>query len=189
MVNTISIDPVRHIRYIRMKLAERLRRALDEHKPHGNPGYGGYRPAGRGAGHPVDRMLARGTISEEEYAAACRFRAEYEACANRGYGKTVNWDTISLYAVEDTSSGGRVRSERRSVLPRNDLDFVVDTIKQIDDVFVVVGPLGFQVLRAVAVMGIPLISVSKHLSVHRDVAAFRFREALECLTDYYGSKQ
>lgn len=170
-----------------MKLAERLRLALDSHTPHGNPGYGGHRPTGRGAGHPIDRMLARGTISEEEYAAANRFRSEFEVFANRGYGKTVNWDAISLYAVED-EGGGRVRSERRSISPRNQLDFVVDTGRQINNVFVAVGPLGFQVLRAVAVMGIPLVSVSKHLMVHRDVAAFRFREALECLTDYYGSE-
>lgn len=131
-------------------------------------------------------MLARGSLSDEEYLALCRFRAEYEAAAVRGYGSTANWDNLDLYAVEDDGQSGRMRASKQPKTPRSDPARVVDTLGQINAVFVAVGPLGFEFLRAVAVLGLPLVAVAGLLSIHRDIAAFRFREAVETLADHYG---
>lgn len=169
-----------------MKLADVLRKALDAHKPHGVAGgYDGKRPAGKAPGHPLDRMLARNTISQDEYLACCRFRAEYEAAVSFSSGATVNWDQLDLYAVQDDEATGRIRSSKQPKMPKQDIGHYVDVRGHIDAVYQSVGPLSFQFLRGVAVLGLPLKEIARVLGIHRDIAGFRFREAVETLVDHY----
>lgn len=167
-------------------LARKLQSALDADKPHGSPGYDGRRPIGR-ASHPVDTMKARGSISDQEYLAALRFRTDYDLAFTEGAGGVVDFSRMEMFAVDyDKELAGRHRSEKRVTRVPSGPARLIDSKRDLAMAKVAVGPLGFQILRGVVVMGIPIVAIAKELGIHRDYVSFRMHEALESLIEFYG---
>jgi hypothetical protein len=160
------------------KLSDALSSALDTYQT----------PQGSRAVYAVDYLYKRGTLPEELYIAACAFRADYEAAIGLSSAPITNWGAFEAMALTDNPDllGGRHKASQRLTKVPSGPRPVVDARKTITEVRVVVGSLGFQILRAICGLGVPIAAVAQLIGVHRDIVSFRLREALHDAADYYG---
>jgi hypothetical protein len=159
-------------------LADQLSMALDAYKP----------PQGVRVSHPVDYLYKRGTLSEELYAAALAFRSDYEAASGLSSAPITNWSAFEALALTDDPdlrSGRHKASMRITKVPAGPRP-IVDAKATLVQLRWTVGSLGFQILRGVAGLGVPIAAIATLLGVHRDVVSFRFREALHDAAEFYG---
>lgn len=158
-------------------LAQQLRTALDTYQP----------PQGVRVSHPIEYLFKRKTIPVELYVAAQHFRADYECAIGDSSAPIVNWDSFEQMALTDNPllQGGRHKSSMKLGRAPAGLRPVIHAKDTLVQVRQHVGPLGFQVARAVCGMGIPIAAVAGFLGVHRDVMSFRLKEVLYDLADFY----
>jgi hypothetical protein len=161
-----------------MNLAEKLSAALDDYRP----------PAGTRVSHPIEFMYKRGTLAEELYRAAQAFKADWECASGLSSAPIVNWEAFFANALTDNPllQEGRPRSSPRVTRVPNGPQQIVDARKELARLRWCVGGLGFQILRAVCGLGIPVQAVSQLLGVHRDVVSLRLREGLYDAAQFYG---
>jgi len=174
--------------------AKELAALLDRHQPHQRPGFAGRPPVATGkarrrySAHPLDSLYRRRAISKEAYVAGLRFRSDWELADVGGEGVT-NYDRLFPLPKEEIvnelafprPSPKPVRRPPSSIpAHRYDAKLMLAKLR------VITGSFGFQLMRGVAVMGIPLQAIATELKLHRDFVSLRLREALEDAAAFYG---
>jgi hypothetical protein len=133
-------------------------------------------------------MHRRGTLQDELYRAAQAFKSDWECVSGLSSAPIVNWESFALQALTDNPllQDGRPRSAPRVTKVPNGPRQIIDVKAELVRLRWCVGSLGFQVLRAICGLGIPVQAVAQLLGVHRDVVSLRLREALFDAAEFYG---
>jgi hypothetical protein len=159
-------------------LAGKLSAILDTYQP----------PVGVRVSHPVEFLWKRGVLDPVQYAAANAFRADYECAVGDSSAPIVNWGAFESMALTDNPDllGGRHKSSMRVARPPAGPRPIVDARKTLFNLRWSLGHFGFQVMRAVCGLGIPIVVVSREISLDKNIVGHRLREALWDAADYYG---
>jgi hypothetical protein len=159
-------------------LAELLSTTLDAYKP----------PAGVRVSHPVEFLWKRGVLDPAQYAAANAFRSDYECACGDSSAPIVNWAAFEMNALTDNPLllGGRHKSAMRVARVPSGPRPIVDARSILLDLRWTLGSLGFQLMRGVCGLGIPLVVISGLIKIDKNHVSLRLREALYDAADFYG---
>jgi hypothetical protein len=159
-------------------LADTLSKVLDTYKP----------PVGVRISWPVEYLWKRGVLDPAQYSAANAFRADYECAVGESSAPIVNWQAFEMNALTENPDllGGRHKSSMRVARVPSGPRPIVDARKVMLDLRWSVGSLGFQLLRGVCGLGIPIVVISREIKLDKNITGHRLREALWDAAEYYG---
>lgn len=158
-------------------LADKLSAALDTYRP----------PQGVRVSHPIEYLYKRGTLSTELYIAAQAFRSDYETACGLSSAPIINWASFEQMAMTDNPDlrGGRHRAAKHVTRVPSGPRPLVDSRATLIRLRWTIGGFGFQLLRGVCGLGVPIAAIATLVGVHRDIISFRLREGLHDAAEFY----
>jgi len=175
--------------------AQELAVWLASYQPAGSPGFAGRPPVAatkkERSTHPLDTLYRRRAISNDQYIAGLRLRADWEL-ANIGADAVTDWSRFEMFPNDLPQVDEELVTFRRpaakitrpvpSGIPARRYD-AKDTLAKLR---IVTGSFGFVLLVAVCVVGVHLKEISDAIRVHRDFLSLRLKEALSDAAAFYG---